>query len=58
MKKIIKFMMAALPLFTVACNDNTPAPGTVNNAKVENVIFDETLTDVLEIVVGKTFSVP
>lgn len=58
MKKIIKFMMAALPLFAVACNDNIPAPGTVNNAKVENVIFDETLTDVLEIVVGKTFSVP
>lgn len=58
MKKIIKFMMAALPLFAVACNDNIPAPGTVNNAKVENVIFDETLTDVLEIVVGKTFFVP
>lgn len=58
MKKTIKFMMAALPLFAVACNDNIPAPGTVNNAKVESVIFDETLTDVLEIVVGKTFSVP
>jgi len=58
MKKIIKLMMAALPLFAVACNDNIPAPGTVNNAKVESVIFDETLTDVLEIVVGKTFSVP
>lgn len=58
MKTIIKFMMAAFPLFAVACNDNIPAPGTVNNAKVENVIFDETLTDVLEIVVGKTFSVP
>lgn len=58
MNTITKIILAALPLIAVACNDNIPAPGTVHNAKVEKVIFDETLSEPLEIIVGKTFSVP
>lgn len=56
---IASFFVAVLPIVAAtSCDDNIPAPGTVNNAKVEKVIFDSELYDGLEIIVGKTFSVP
>lgn len=49
--------MVMLPFVAIACNDNIPEPGTVNNLKVERVVFDAELSEGIEIIAGKTFSI-
>ncbi len=58
MKTVAKLLAAVLPFVAVSCDDNIPAPGTVNNARVSEVVFDDTLTEGIEIIVGQTFDIP
>lgn len=58
MKRITTYLLAALLLIASGCDDNIPKTGTVNNALVEQVVFDEVLSEGLVITVGSTCSLP
>lgn len=54
---IARFLMAMLPFVAIACDDNIPELGTVNNLKVEKVVLDDELSEGVEIIAGKTLSI-
>lgn len=51
-------MLAALAIVAAGCTGNIPEPGTVHNLKVEKVVLDEELSSGLDIIIGKTYSLP
>ncbi len=49
MKKISSIIIAVAAIFAVGCNDNIPKIGDYNSARVKEVVFDEVLTNGLDI---------
>lgn len=58
MKKISSIIIAVAAIFAAGCNDNIPKIGDYNSARVKEVVFDEVLTNGLDIDLGATFSLP
>lgn len=58
MKKTALYILAAIAMIAVSCNDNIPVTGSINNAPVDQVVFDETLSSGLEVMLGSTVSLP
>lgn len=58
MKRITTYIFAVAAILAVSCDNNIPKTGTINNALVEQVIFDDVLSAGLELMVGNTFKIP
>ncbi|GEM_PF-2238001 len=58
MKRITTYIFAVAAILAVSCDNNIPKTGTINNALVEQVIFDDVLSVGLELMVGNTFKIP
>ncbi len=58
MKKIASYILAAAAFIAVSCDNNIPKTGTINNALVEEVVFDASIQNGMTIYVGQTFSIP
>ncbi|MCM1176854.1 MAG: Ig-like domain-containing protein [Clostridium sp.] len=57
MKRLTSYILAAIALIATGCNDNIPKAGSINNALVEHVVFDEALSEGLSITLGSTYSI-
>lgn len=58
MKKLSTYFLAAAVLFAAGCDSNIPETGTINNARVEQVVLDEILTNGVALYEGETLSLP
>lgn len=58
MKKLSAYLITAIAIVAAGCDSNIPETGTVNNAKVEQVVLDETLTNGVALYIGETLSLP